>query len=1685
MPLHENLVKKTNISGNLHGLVVYDRNEDDDPNDIRLENITLSWYRQFKAMPRKNLIVLTHEGRMIWYDMETMIPWFNIKCSNLSMFYKKPYDQSHYVMTAKNGKIVMFEKTGNFGIVLDFAQDYGFVIFSGGIKALGNISSMLSSAVPETGRIPDYWADPQNKFATLKPYTEVKGIHLVKNEYGDEHLLIMSNNNESATVQFLGSLSKPSTQISTITTSYSTVAGRNFSAVFAKQNNVLYSFKNDLSVYFKMQLQDGYAFYPHIGVQKVNLASFAQTNLDIGPLDPTLDEIESISFDYPFQTQKMHVAVGLKGRYNPENPDYKYDDGGLYYFIINMTNFTVESGNYARIISNNYTFSSTQPEKIQKMLPGSMKSHRINKVVLKGQKLFIGSSELDYNAQVDEEKVNKGGFVVFEITDADNVWDSETGNITLGIAETYEQTDTDFNGDVWTLNDVWDIKVASNSDFVVYTPVYFWVEGTKEVKPIATFEKIKVGSHDALYSITLENMTDYTKIEIYLKESTETEYHFEKTIYLDSQATVLFVTLDNLDSDKQYNIRAVPYTGGAVSDQPTEDTFTTLVEFEKPILTNTVHDDKILVNIEVTEPRIDDVEYIEVYRMLTGEQTLSRIKKIPIIHGSHGIIPLLSEDPNDVMPDGYSGYINYFKIDIDEHDNMLFNGLGESAEIDIAVEGTNYTFNNVVITSVNYETQVIKIDTQQVEILETEPINLSQNKFKYSVKLYVYEDKGYTADMITSINYYAKLVGEDNESQMSDPLIVATPSRILDPIVTKDDDFWRSVLNFDEYSASLYSNYQNFVFKNYLEQAPTTEILEDAFGFFNTYYNGSLDDFEYQAPITKNNFKLNLNVNQAGDTALVLNTVPSEIFTAGLVQEFFNNGLTANMEVRGPDPQIGTYITTVSPATTASWSNNVLLNDETIKKIGVTVTNDTSSIESYDLFNSGFNKYISKVYKLDMTGIETPVEEIDIPNHPNVVEMTFEEFVENETRLGSNNVRMLQFDGNSVYKFEFERELPLGKIKFGGTHLFLGEHENYADEYQVFEETTTHTDNKYPTFDFPGMTQYFMELGQLYLLSELPAERTFELLFEYSNLVNSTKEILKFNEYRFEEQEFNLPKTRSFILRNKNPEKSLVCNFTSSMFWTDLAPDSYNAYTGNWTRYYRWRATYTFDTTMNANQTAVFSNDIHSIVKYNHNILYLPEGGSELEIESFTDAVSLKRTSETKEINKIYDSLTNAKRLAMQVDVEKVFINSVSGETKITNLIIDSTLSVTDEQKAGIYVKTSGRLVYQANEIVGIKKISIGTSSKSVDGEEIHKMKFIFSADNKNWYYFNTGTKTWELTQYGTKYCHDASNSNLEVADITNAEWREFFSKYEQPKLFVIGAIYLLSDSTGPFPSWESTSVAFEVIPPKKLKDEILSPVIKPPRASKLFDIVIVKDEPKDKYEIKYNTSIQTFIRYSTDNGKNWNPEGWIPIETTADADKLPEIEGLAADNVVYQLKFDFNSSTKLYPTLRKVYLYFLDVYKVTELVYPQLGSPISDEKIDIVWETPENLVGGTVQFAIEVATRDFDDPSYLKTRDRILAYKSFEKNKKPFLSNEFTVAPEKFSYTTYYLPGQNPSMYKWNSIMALDPGVDGLEKINGVVAKNDYYVRFQHSFSTPLTTNNLYFRIYVWDGSMGRDPLQ
>lgn len=1676
MPLQTGSIKKVSVSNYLKGRLLYDRTEDHDPDDLMLKNRALSWYGMFGDMPKKNLILLTNE-RIEWYNAETMKPWFSYNLqgtlgasiTKLRLFEYLNIDDSEILISAKNGKVSFFNKSSSKGVILDFARD-SFVLFDNiGIISLGNIAAAFSFRVPRAIVSTSY----ANKTTKILPYTELKAIEIVRNEFGDEFLLLMANNGTGTLVQYVGSLNYP---LVNITSSYNQMSNINFSTVSIGNDMALYSLKGQLKIYFKMKINTGYAFVPNLAVQSFDLTTFSDMTISTAPLDPLTNEIESIGFDYSFGTQKLHVAAGLKGEYDELATDYKYKNGGVVYFIVDMTDFTIKNTNYVRILNSNLVLGEPTPAKMALVLPSQFYTERMQSVQIKNDYLYIGASELDLNSEIIPEDANKGGLVIYKLMGEDYLWDQTTGDLTLLIAENYDVNDTDFTGDAWTLNDVWNIQAVNDNDFFAYTPAYYWIETAATLPPIQNFDRTQTTSHTVTYTISLEDKTNYSKIEFYAKKVTDLDFQLWKTVYLDAAASVISVKLEGLVSDTQYEVKAIPYSAGAQGPATAVDTFTTTVEYLKPLLSYTTHDDEILLNIKITDTRINEIEHIEVFKQVPGDSKPYRIGKIPVDNTAHKLIPLLSSDPNNTITGTHTGVISYFKLDTTVANNLLPNGLDKDATIDVSFQYTTYQFSNVKVLSVNYDTQVISVDPSQIFITSAEPIDPSVNISSFKMNTYVYNDKGVGVQPGTTIQYFAKLTSEYNESLMSNAFTVTAPNRILDPMYLREKDFWRASLNFDPYSASLYKNYQSFSFNNSLIPADKFLVLEDRFAMLNSQFPNDMTDFEFQYPATSSNFELVQTSGVTGDTSLVLKTIPQEIL-ADRMKSFLSTGASQNMEVVGLDP-INSFLRTLEPTTEASWRNIIRLQNETVVGTNAKIESDPISIENINFTSSDFKALIDKVYKIDTTSLSIPVTEVDFANDSSVVVLTADEFMQEAIINDETGKPMLRLDPNVAYKFEFNRNIPISKLSFDATHVLFGDHEVSAQ--QVFEETSSHTDSTKPDFGYTPYDQQFISAEELYELINLPIEKQFELHLYYQNPLTQSFEYISYNNFKFEDLEPKLTRVKSFILRNKVAKKAMLGHFNSGVTWIDLAPDT-GRYP-NITYWYRWRATYWYKMTA-VNDPMILTNDMIAEIFYTHYITYKPEGATETQIETLSTMEQMPRYGNSINIGKIYTGLENATQWSVDIRIKKIFLKSYNAEIRILDFDLDSTSSLADEEKPALYVKTTNKAVYTVDKILSIKDIHLGVQSKEINDIIIHTIKFIFSADGRRWYYLNTDTRQWVEVEYGTKQTHVGSNTALETSEITYEEWNAFFELYDDPKNFYLGLIYLISNTDGPFPGFENADILFEIENKKELNSSIETPVFKPPRTSKLFDLVIIKDEPKGNRSI-YDTRINTYIRYSTDNGKTWNLEGWIPVETTGDIRKIPEFDNMQADNFVFQLRFDFHSSVVYYPTLRKVDVYMMDVYKIPELIYPALGAPISDQDIDVVWLAPENLVEGTEHFAIEVAKKDFDDPTYNKANDRLIAYKSFSEDKKPFRSTEdgFIYEPTKFGYNSFYIAGTNPASYVWNQIMGLNPGVEGFEKVNGVPADGKHYVRFTHRLSTPVDVNRLYFRIHVWDGSMGSE---
>lgn len=1671
MPLQTGSVKKTSISKNLKGLFFYDRDLDFDPDNLLLKNQSLSWYRAWGEMPKKNLIVLTDE-LIEWYNAETMKLWFSYNIfstignnnSTLKLFYHSNIKDSDFVITAKNGKVAFFTKNSPGGVLLDFNTD-SFLLFhtSYGIEKAGNIISSFGYTYNWNLSSTTY----DNKTTKVLPYTDLKALEIVRDEVGKEYLLLMGNNGMNSLVEYIGDLNAA---VPNMTSSSNTMPNVNFSTIKVKNNMALYALKGQLKIYYKMKINNGYAFIPNLAIQNVDITTLSDITLPDKPLDPTTNEIESIGFDYSFGTQKLHVAVGLKGEFDETATDYKYKNGGVIYFIIDMSTFQIKNQNYVRLLNSNLVIDPPLPSKINQSIPSNFKTERMQSVEVSNKYIYVGASEIDYNTVITAEDSNKGGLVIFEITNEDHLWDQTTQLLTLNMKENYSAEDADFTGDIWTLNDVWDIQVVTNNDFIVYTPAYYWIETQAPLPPIQNFERIRTSSHSTIYTISLEDKTKYTKIEFWVKKSVDTEFQLWKTVYLTSMASVISVEIDNLISDTQYDVKAIPYSAGAQGEETNVDTFKTLVEYEQPQLRHYIHNDQVLINVSITDTRTDEIEYVEIFKQLPGESKSSRIGKIAVDTDIHQIIPLASNDPLDVITGSYSGNISYFKLDPSDANNIIPNGLLKDATIDIIFENTSYEFLDVEVVSVDYINQIIGVNPSRVSIITETPIDPSINIASFKMKSYVYDDRDIVLQAGTTIQYYAKLSSEQNESLMAGPLNVSTPSVILDPLFIKEKDFWRASLNFGPNSASLYEGYQNFIINNTVRPKTQPQIMTDKFDLLTYASQNTIKDFLIEAPATTSNFTV------TDGSKLVLTSVPKEILSDRMAT-FLSSGVLQNFKVLGNDP-IDSYLQTNEPTQDARWMNAMRLNNETVVHTKADVQGNSISNEILNITSDDFRLMVDKVYKLDTSTLTGSVTEVDFENDLNVVVISADEFLENIAIKSGNNY-VLQLDANTAYKFEFKREIPISKVEASFNHILFGDWPLSGNMSKL--EPSRHTDATKPDWG-PTLFEQFLTNEQLYNVSlnsslpgltELPPEKQFELHFYYQDPTTTDFNYLSYNNYTFTTVEPQLTRVKSFILRNKHSERALLGNFVYNNNWIDW--ESSSSY------YYRW---YRYDTyNMNSvTEPIKFTNSILAEIFYTHYITHRLEGSTETVIEEMKTVDLLQRSGTTLSIEQTYPGLTNSTQIMMEIKVNKVFYKTYSAPVNIRNIDLDTVTSIADELKSAIFVRTNNKAVYLANKIKSIKNISFGVQSKTLNDQILHTIKFIFSADGRRWYYLDQDTREWIDVPYGTEQTKSGSNTSIEASQITYEEWSQFFTLYNNPKNFYIGMIFLVSDSNGPFPILENISIDFEIEVTNKTNLSLISPAFKPPRGSKLFDMVVIKNEPQGNREA-LNTKIEQFIRYSTDNGKTWNYEGWIPIENTADIRALPEFDNIQADHLVFQIKFEFFTSILDVPVLQKVDLYIMDVYKIPELVYPAAGAPVSDQTVDVVWIAPENLVEGTEHFAIEIAKKDFSDPTF-KISDRLVAFKSFSENRKPFRQSEdgFVYDTAKFGYNSFYMAGTDPNNYVWEDIMGLNPGVAGFEKVNGVPADGKHYVRFTHNFGTPIDTSQLHFRIHVWDGSMGSE---
>lgn len=241
-------------------------------------------------------------------------------------------------------------------------------------------------------------------------------------------------------------------------------------------------------------------------------------------------------------------------------------------------------------------------------------------------------------------------------------------------------------------------------------------------------------------------------------------------------------------------------------------------------------------------------------------------------------------------------------------------------------------------------------------------------------------------------------------------------------------------------------------------------------------------------------------------------------------------------------------------------------------------------------------------------------------------------------------------------------------------------------------------------------------------------------------------------------------------------------------------------------------------------------------------------------------------------------------------------------------------------------------------------------------------------------------------------------------------------------------------------------------------------PVFRFSKLTKLYDISFIAETPVEPVS-QLPTKAELYYSYSLDDGATWS-EWELWDNNRSKLEQIPFWEHPHKNLIRFKVRLESNTLT---PIIRKIVVYFMDVDRVPRIIKPAPGEPVIDGKLDLIFLAPENLLGGTVQFAIEIAS----DPNF---QNILRKAKSFAEHRKPF-DVSYTITT--MYYCNNFIPGTDPDGYVWRPIGDGTPSYLGIPGINGAPADGRTYVRYQ----TTLSTSNVqtyYIRIYTWDGTVG-----
>lgn len=268
--------------------------------------------------------------------------------------------------------------------------------------------------------------------------------------------------------------------------------------------------------------------------------------------------------------------------------------------------------------------------------------------------------------------------------------------------------------------------------------------------------------------------------------------------------------------------------------------------------------------------------------------------------------------------------------------------------------------------------------------------------------------------------------------------------------------------------------------------------------------------------------------------------------------------------------------------------------------------------------------------------------------------------------------------------------------------------------------------------------------------------------------------------------------------------------------------------------------------------------------------------------------------------------------------------------------------------------------------------------------------------------------------------------------------------------------------SYSPYLHAVETQAHFRANYPESYEFEL--PVFRSSKLTKLYDIAFITETPVEPLS-GLPTKAELYYSYSLDDGATWT-EWTLWDGDRSKLEQIPFWEHPHRNLIRFKVRLESNTLT---PIIRKVAVYYMDVDRVPRIIKPAPGEPIIDGKLDLIFLAPENLLGGTVQFAIEIAR----DPGFTNI---IKKAKSFAENRAPF---DASYSIETMYYCSNFIFGTDPNGYVWRPLGDGTPSYLGIPGINGAPADGRTYVRYQ----TTLTTTNVqtyYIRIYTWDGTVG-----